>query len=207
MFMRIFCFIALSVSLIGCQNDERASAPSQGVVKTNDTLKVARKIDCPVSLISGLSLEDEFGPGTSKMTRCLHKPEKIKVVYQLNKTCKNAACSKAYGLGNINNAVNDYETTHGLKAGIDYEIIAIIHSKGYKLALNDNSKDDPNKQNPFQAKVQALVNKGVKFYFCQNTARKKKVKTNDIIPGINYVTSGVTALGEFQQMGYAMIQP
>ncbi len=40
------------------------------------------KIDCPVGLVSGITLDDEFGPGAANITHCLQKTNKIKVVYK-----------------------------------------------------------------------------------------------------------------------------
>ena len=50
---------------------------------------IAANIKCPVNLINGLTLDDEFGAGSAAITRCLAKDE-IKVVYQINKFCNDA---------------------------------------------------------------------------------------------------------------------
>jgi intracellular sulfur oxidation DsrE/DsrF family protein len=71
--------------------------------------------------------------------------------------------------------------------------------------------------------------KGVKFYFCQNTTRAYLAQdpanpanyntslpkfsedgawaTDQIIPGIEYTTAGLTSLADFQARGYQYIQP
>ena len=151
--------------------------------------------------------DQEFGPNTGEITRCLTNTHKVKVLYQLNKTCKNQDCKKPYGVGNINNAIYDYEKVHGMKAGVDYEIIVVIHSGGYRLALDNNSRDRHKKQNPFQKDIRNLMQKGVKIYMCMNTARSKGVKTNQIIQGLNFVTSAVTAIPDLQMQGYRYVQP
>jgi intracellular sulfur oxidation DsrE/DsrF family protein len=48
---------------------------------------------------------------------------------------------------------------------------------------------------------------GVKFYFCQNTARSMKVSTDQLIPGVEYVTAGISALADFQSNGWTNVQP
>ena len=40
---------------------------------------------CPVGLIYGLTLEEEFGPAASALTRCLAVRNNIKVIARLNK--------------------------------------------------------------------------------------------------------------------------
>jgi len=163
--------------------------------------------DCPVGLVSDIPLDEEFGVGASEITRCLDQQTNIKVVYQINLACKNADCSKPYATGNIINAINDYEVTHGLQARINYEVVAIVHSKGYPLVLDNSSANPHPDENPFQEQVQSLLDQGVKVYFCQNTARKNSVMIDQMIPGIEFVTAGVTALADYQLRGYAMVQP
>ncbi|MFV2055357.1 MAG: DsrE family protein [Thiohalomonadales bacterium] len=163
-------------------------------------------VDCPVGLVSGLSLDDEFGAGAAEATRCIKKRKKIKVVYQVNKQCKNAACTKPYAIGNMTNAINDYEITSGIARG-DYEIVAVVHSGGFSLVLNNDAANPHAKSNPFQSKVEDLMAKGVQIYFCQNTARSKGVVLDQMIPGIKFVTAGVTAIADFQSIDFSYVQP
>ena len=39
---------------------------------------------CPVGLVSGLPLDEEFGAGTQELTRCLERRHNVKVVVQVN---------------------------------------------------------------------------------------------------------------------------
>ena len=163
--------------------------------------------DCPVGLVSGLTLDDEFGSGTSELTRCLEKRSRAKVVFQINKACRNDACTAPYAIGNIINAINDYEITHDMIIGEDVEIAAIVHSGGYSLILNNDSDHPHADTNLFQAGMEELIRKGVDVYFCQNTARSRGVITEQLIPGVKYVTAGVTAIADFQMLGYGYVQP
>lgn len=43
--------------------------------------------------------------------------------------------------------------------------------------------------------------------FCLNTANSKGVKKADMIDGIGFVTSGVTAIPDLQEEGYRYVQP
>ena len=140
----------------------------------------AENIKCPVNLINGLTLDDEFGAGTAAITRCLVKDD-IKVVYQINKFCNDATCTRAYALGNILNAIQDYEITHGMSRR-NYRIAAVVHSDGANIILNNDGLPAGSPRNPFETQVKNLIEQGVQFYFCQNTARSKGIKIVDLIP-------------------------
>ena len=69
--------------------------------------------------------------------------------------------------------------------------------------------------NKLQPAVEALIADGVKFHFCMNTVRGMAPKmgmtpaelVSKVIPGVTYVTGGLTALGDFQNLGYDYIHP
>jgi intracellular sulfur oxidation DsrE/DsrF family protein len=184
--------------------------------------------ECPVGLVNGLELDDEFGPGASGLTRCLDRRHDVKVVMQINQFCRdavaNSECTRPYALGNIRNMIKDYEITHGMVAGKDYEVVAVVHSGGGYLMLTNDGTDGNGApvlgRNQFEGAVKGLIADGVKFYFCQNTTRSfigsNKIPavgettagaTGELIEGVQYTTAGVTAIAEFQQRGYEYVQP
>ena len=186
---------------------------------------------CPVGLVSGLSLDDEFGPGAQELTRCIKQRHDVKVVVQINQFCQDAAgnanraaCTRPYALGNINNILNDYEITHGMVPGRDFEVVAVVHSGGGFLTVKDESYNGAgvllSGRNQFQGQVEALMARGVKFYFCQNTTRAYLNNgylpkyadtglsaTDQLIDGMEYTTAGVSAIADLQKLGYLYIQP
>jgi intracellular sulfur oxidation DsrE/DsrF family protein len=195
---------------------------------------------CPVGLVSGLELDEEFGPGTQELTRCLERRHNVKVVIQVNQFCRDTwnkagdrvrkitDCDpgRAYALGNIKNMLNDYEITHGMRPGKDFEVVAVVHSGGGDLILQDGytftdiDKGDITISNPYQADVETLLERGVRFLFCQNTTRGfirngklpsydqgEGSATDAMIPGIEYTTAGVTAIADLQSKGYDYVQP
>lgn len=154
-----------------------------------------------------ISIDQQFGDGSFAVTRCLANTHHVKVLYQINTECKNSVCDAPFAVGNIVNHIKDFETTHGMTSR-DYEIVVIVHSAGWKLVLNNNALEKHSADNPFQAAMEDLVSRpGVKVYFCQNTAHSKKVKLANMIDGIGFVTSGVSAIADLQEEGYRYVQP
>lgn len=170
-------------------------------------------VACPVGLVNGLTLDEEFGPGSSVITHCVQVRHHLRVAVEINRMCRSVTdtssdCSHGgpAALGNMVNMIKDYEITNGMKQGRDYEMIAIVHGKGGFLLI---------KGNPFEANIQQLMSEGVKFYFCQNTARgfirggilPAGDATAQLIDGVEYVTAGFTALADKQQQGWSVVTP
>ena len=142
----------------------------------------------------GFNLDDEFGTGTSSITRCLSDQNKPKVVMQINVSCRDSyvdgtavkndvghcASNRAYALGNIRNMINDYEGSHGI---YNWEIVAVVHSGGWGMLVKDGytftnqagegggAPGSKTLSNQFQGQVEELLDLGVRFLFCQNTTR------------------------------------
>lgn len=216
--MNITHYIATSFALAGL------------LAGTNAWAGEASNNTCPVGLVNGQTLVDEFGPDTDTLTRCLERRHNVKVVMQINQFCRDdvprdqCASNRAYALGNMRNMIKDYEITHGMVAGRDYEIVAVVHSGGGWLMLKNEGLDgDGNPvsgRNQFESQVRDLLDQGVKFYFCQNTTRgfisrgflpdtteSTAGATGELIEGVEYTTAGVTAIAEFQSRGYNYVQP
>lgn len=183
--------------------------------------------ECIVGSVSGMTLNEEFGPGTDALTSCLTNTDDVKIVMQLNQACRDsyathpvgkngkptgemsqvvnnvASCNRPYALGNLGNMLDDLEITNGVE---NYDIKVVVHSGGGFLML---------KGNKFEQDVVDLMEAGVEFYFCQNTVRSFMAKgilpagdaTANIIPGVQYVTAGVTAISDLQDQGYRYVQP
>ncbi len=173
-------------------------------------------VACPVGLVSGMTLDQEFGAGASALTNCVKKRHDVKSMFQIDRFCgnvtaSNAACTSPYALGNMKNALDDYDITDGMKPGIDYKMIAIVYGGGGMMLL---------KGNKFESQVKAMMARGVKFYLCQNTLRgfiKAGLVPNPVttgipasdsfIDGVQYVTAGVTAVMDHEARGWSNISP
>lgn len=181
-----------------------------GSVQADDNHHSNRSnIACPVGLVKGLDLDTEFGPGTAALTKCLDKRHGVKLVFQING-------APPFGLGNIKNVIDDFEITHGMVRGRDYEIAAIVHSAGGTTAVKSSALIAHGKPaNAGEALVNELIGKGVKFYFCQNTMRAYMANGtltagnahSEVIEGVRYVTAGLDALTDFQSRGWKYVQP
>ena len=160
-----------------------------------------------------MTLDEEFGPGTAGITECLKQRRRVKLIVQANQFCmdnvSNAECTRPYALLNLFKMIDDFEITHGMKAGRDYEMAVIAHTKGGPLMLKDETV------NQFRGHVERLLDQGVKFYLCQNATRAMIRNgllpvgdaTANIIDGVEYVTAGITAVTDFQYRGYVYVQP
>jgi len=99
------------------------------------------------------------------------------------------------GLRNINNH---------LEVDPKARLIAVTHADGVDF-LMEGAKD---RLGPFDARVQDLMGKGVKFQVCEITLRNRKLKKDQFILGVEFVPSGVVQITHLQQKeGYAYLKP
>lgn len=187
MMLMLVCMVMLSASW------------SQAGLSSNNT--------CPVDYLTERTWDQEFGAGAADLTRCLERRHNLKVVVQINQLFNTGSTTQPYAIGNINNILNDWNITHGLTAGRDYEMVIVIHGAGGPMAINNNAPNPNSKVNPFQSQIEELIKKGVKVYICQNTARSLNIKVSQLIPGVGFVPSGVSAILDLQNLGYLYLQP
>lgn len=99
------------------------------------------------------------------------------------------------GLRNINNH---------LEVDPKARLIAVTHADGVDF-LMEGAKD---RFGPFDARVQDLMGKGVKFQVCEITLRNRKLSKDQFILGVEFVPSGVVQITHLQQKeGYAYLKP
>lgn len=173
--------------------------------------------DCPVGLVNGLTLDQEFGPGTSDITHCLEVRKKAKVVISMNKLHgfdKNGkpTLDKPYFIDNLYKMRETYEVTHGMKIGVDIDIIVVATNSGALLLVDPATAlpaqvSDPNYNPEWKALVEEGLKWGFKFYLCQQASRTYNIKTQNVIKGVEMVPGGNTAILDLQLQGYAYLQP
>ena len=99
------------------------------------------------------------------------------------------------GLRNINNH---------LEVDPKARLVAVAHADGVDF-LMEGAKD---RLGPFDARVQDLIARGVKFQVCEITLRNRKLKKDQFILGVEFVPSGVVQITHLQQKeGYAYLKP
>ena len=114
-----------------------------------------------------------------------------KVVYHFDGGLEQAT----KGLRNINNH---------LEVDPKARLIAVTHADGVDF-LMEGAKD---RFGPFDARVQDLMGKGVKFQVCEITLRNRKLGKDQFILGVEFVPSGVVQITHLQQKeGYAYLKP
>ena len=114
-----------------------------------------------------------------------------KVVYHFDSGFEQAT----NGLRNINNH---------LEVDPKAKIVAVAHAAGVDFLMED-AKD---RLGPFDARVQELMSRGVKFQVCEITMRVRKLKKDQFIIGVEFVPSGVAQITHLQQKeGYAYLKP
>jgi intracellular sulfur oxidation DsrE/DsrF family protein len=116
------------------------------------------------------------------------KPKDHKIVFQFtnaNDTLQQKAFVKQ--LENI--------TAHWPNA--KYEVV--VYNQGVELVMKNNTK--------YQARLQSLKAKGVKFVVCENTLKNRKI-SKDAFPEIlvGFVPAGIAEIVEKQEEGWSYIK-
>ncbi len=84
------------------------------------------------------------------------------------------------------------------------KIVAVTHAGGVDF-LMDGAKD---RLGAFDARVQDLMSRGVRFEVCEITLRNRNLKKDQFILGVEFVPSGVVQITHLQQKeGYAYLKP
>lgn len=142
-----------------------------------------------LTLVAGLAL------GVATLAEASHKGgKKHKIVYHLN---SNAPGKAKAVLGNMLNHVKGV-------GGWDHieDLVLVTHSAGILNFVE--AKMDPEVRGRFDR----LQTGGMKFGVCGNTLRKKEIKLEQFPEGtVRMDQGGVTAVMEYQEMGYSYIKP
>jgi intracellular sulfur oxidation DsrE/DsrF family protein len=153
------------------------------------------------------SADAQFGAGSGPMTNCVAVRDGVKVVVALNSDVLNGK-GISQQVNNVANMVGDYTGSYAMVANQNFKIVAIGYGAGARWLLNDTAyMNKYGTTNPSAATVATLIGQGVKFYMCQNTMRGNNWKKDDLLPNVDMVTSGVTAVIDFQKRRYTYIAP
>jgi intracellular sulfur oxidation DsrE/DsrF family protein len=114
-----------------------------------------------------------------------------KVVYHISDST-----NAMMALGNIRNHLN---------ASPKASIVVVTHGPGIDFLIED-AKDKNG--NPYDAVVQELADRNVKFRVCNNTLEARRIDRKRIMPEATVVPSGVAEVARLQfQEGYVYLKP
>ncbi|MBT8254260.1 MAG: DsrE family protein [Flavobacteriaceae bacterium] len=95
-------------------------------------------------------------------------------------------------------------------AGLDknqLKVAMTIHGGAWQDILTDEAyKKQFGYENPNAGLIEALTKAGVDVILCGQTAAFREVNRNDILPGVKLALSAMTALLQYQEMGYRFIK-
>jgi len=155
-----------------------------GSRKVSDVVEIAKKesaVKFTANLLAALTLS---------LFAALSSAQE-KAVYHFDSGLEQAT----KGLRNINNH---------LEVDPKARLIAVTHADGVDF-LMEGAKD---RFGPFDARVQDLMAKGVKFQVCEITLRSRNLKREQFIEQASFVPSGVAEIARLQQReGYAYLRP
>lgn len=145
-------------------------------------------------------------------------PQDLNNGYKLENHPKSCGATRGYGIAQMKNMIRDYVITNQGDPK-DLDLIIVVHGGGGLMLIDDQYTPYTNNLQPA---VQELLSGGVegvkvKFYFCMNTIRGLAGKlpfisdsadlVSKLVPDVEFVTGGLTAIGDLQNDGYVYIQP
>ena len=150
------------------------------------------------------------GTTTSAITTCISNHHNIRNVLNMSTTVLNPKSGINQTLNNANLMIANYKNIYGIDLGQDFKLNIVAHFQGGQFLLSDSAyiaSHPGTTGNPSGAAVTNLLAQGAHIYLCQNTMRANGWKSADLIPGVEEVPSGVVALADFSQSGWAVITP
>lgn len=149
-----------------------------------------------------------FGAGSAEKTSCISVRDDLKIVVAVNNNDVNPRNGRGQQVLNVNNIYNDYTGNYGMKSEENFKMVVVGYGSGARWLLNDAAyTSNYGIGNPSDDMVTSLLAKGVKFYMCQNTMKGSGWVNDDLIPGVQMVPAGVTAVIDFQNRDYSYIAP
>jgi len=161
---------------------------------------------CPQVVLD--AAEENFGEGAGEMTECLAKRDRIRAVVAFNSGVINKRNGHGQQVLNVRNIEKDYTNNYEMEIGDDFKVVVIGYAAGARWLLNDTAFNKSyGTENPSDNFIAELIGKGIKFYMCQNTMKGNGWKKEDLLPGVNMVPAGVTAVLDYEHRGYKYIAP
>jgi len=149
-----------------------------------------------------------FGAGSGDITSCISVREDLKIVVALNNKDINSRNGKGQQVLNVKNIVADYTENYAMESGKDFKVVVVGYGAGARWLLSDDAYMlNFGVENPSDDIVATLLSTGVKVFMCQNTMKGNGWVSSDLIPGVEMVPAGVTAVIDFQNRDFTYIAP
>lgn len=162
-----------------------------------------KKSQCTAEAIAAA---EAYDAGSSAYLNCIRVRDEFNVVVAWNNNLKNGKIFKTNGtiVGqqavNVRNLTLDYKNNYGMAHGDDYKAVIVAYSSGVDWLRTTSEQAN-------QDVVNSILNQGIKIYACQNTMKAKGLVLSDLLPGIEIVPAGVSAVIDFQNRKYVYINP
>ena len=172
----------------------------------DSSFKKLKNSTCPEVVTT--SADALFGVGSGDATLCIAKREDLKIVIAMNNSDLNPRNGRSQQTLNVNNIYNDYTDNYDMVSRKDFKAVIVGYGAGARWLLNDAAYTATyGVANPSDDMISALMAKGIKVYMCQNTMRGSGWVSSNLIPGVEMVPAGVTAVIDFQNRDYTYIVP
>lgn len=102
---------------------------------------------------------------------------------------------------------DDEKVLNLLLTNVENLLKAISEDAKVCVVANGSAVNLFKKDSEFNPRVEALVEKGVRFLMCNNSLNKFGLSLDDLISGCEVVKAGVLELVKLQEDGYAYIKP
>lgn len=166
----------------------------------------AKDIPNPECTQAAIDAAEQYDPGSSAYTTCIAVRDDFKVVVAWNSSAHNGKIFKQTGskvgqqVVNARNLVRDYTNNYAMEFGEDYSAVVVAYASGvdWLRTTSDQANQDM---------INGLMADGVKVYACQNTMKAKGLVLADLMPGVEIVPAGVTAVVDFQNQKYKYLNP
>lgn len=155
---------------------------------------------------AAITASEAYDPGNSDSLNCIRVHEDFKVVVAWNNNLRNGKIFKTTGATvgqqavNVRNLARDYKNNYGMTHGKDYKVSVVAYSSGVDWLRTTSEAANINM-------VNSLLSQGIKIYACQNTMKAKGLVLADLLPGVEVVPAGVTAIVDYQNRKYVYLNP
>lgn len=153
-----------------------------------------------------IAAAEVYDPGSSEYLNCIRVRDEFKVVVAWNSNLSNGKIFKTTGATvgqqavNVRNLTRDYANNYGMTHGEEYKAVVVAYASGidWLRTTTDQANQDM---------VNSILAQGIKIYACQNTMKAKGLVLGDLLPGVQIVPAGVSAVVDFQNRKYTYLNP